>query len=125
MKQAVAGHMERNNRRTLVSGADVPSSLSGTATGQRLLTQASFSFSDLATSGDVLATRNRDDTLEFCGGEATRSRTPERLLEISKVIRPGRSTVGQSTSPCDTCPKRDDCGARCAEYLVWYYGGRQ
>jgi|GEM_PF-2992858 len=69
MKQAVAGHKGQDNRETFVSGADVPSSLSGTATGPRPLTQASFAFK----------------------------------------------------CPCDTCPQRDDCGARCAEYWNWFY----
>lgn len=58
MNTAVAGHAERNNRETFVSGADVPSSRSGTATGQRLLTQASFAFKNTSLKG-VLRYENK------------------------------------------------------------------
>lgn len=56
-----------------------------------------------------------------CYSESGRLKRQARGREGHRDEEGGGSGTPSNISPCATCPKRDDCGAKCQEWNDWYY----
>ena len=126
MKQAVASLRTEGAGKTVMSGTGTPSYPLGIATGHQNPTERSFAFRLWGRSSGWR---------ESLDAERPRVRFPPPPLNMGHVemeygvIREVDNTVTcavrvrgvlPNTSPCATCPQRDDCGAKCQDYWNWY-----
>ncbi len=153
MKQAVASLRTEGTGKTAMSGAGTPSYPSGIATGHQNPTERSFALEPIPLSprdGEVLETIQwwRSHLLRSLmsyildsqlpsltagvgasGPGETRCYSESDRLKRQVKGREGHDEKGggsdtpSNTSPCATCPQRDDCGAWCNDYWSWHYGG--
>ena len=92
----VAGRRTGAKGKTVLTGAGVPSLPQRAATGHQNPSERSFAFGE-------------PHGMFFYLWSFTRSHK-YKWGNLRK-------------SPCDHCPKHDDCADKCAEYWKWYFGG--